>query len=84
MILQMNPPTAARALMNDLTRPLKHQLPYIKKVHGGAWVRLSLANITSESQHNTNILFCFVFFFFLGSEERGLAKTCKRLRDTMM
>ncbi|KAI9284927.1 Alpha/Beta hydrolase protein [Umbelopsis sp. AD052] len=37
MILQMNPPTAARALMNDLTRPLKHQLPYIKKVHGGAW-----------------------------------------------
>ncbi|GAB5589623.1 hypothetical protein Unana1_04523 [Umbelopsis nana] len=37
MILQMNPPSAARALMNDLTKPLKHELPYIKKVHGGAW-----------------------------------------------
>jgi hypothetical protein len=37
-ILQMNPPSAARALMNDLTKPLKHELRYIKKVHGGSWV----------------------------------------------
>ncbi|CAM0140162.1 hypothetical protein VKS41_005815 [Umbelopsis sp. WA50703] len=36
-ILQMNPPSAARALMNDLTKPLKHELRYIKKVHGGSW-----------------------------------------------
>ncbi|KAJ2961791.1 hypothetical protein NQZ79_g2997 [Umbelopsis isabellina] len=36
-ILQMNPPSAARALMNDLSRPLKHELRYIKKVHGGSW-----------------------------------------------
>ncbi|KAG2175006.1 hypothetical protein INT43_006068, partial [Umbelopsis isabellina] len=36
-ILQMNPPSAARALMNDLTKPLKHELRYIKKVHAGSW-----------------------------------------------
>lgn len=59
MILQMNPPSAARALMNDLTRPLKHQLPYIKKVHGGAWVGLSLANVLSEFKHKTKTCLCY-------------------------
>jgi hypothetical protein len=67
----MNPPSAARALMNDLTKPLKHELPYIKKVHGGAWVR----TIADERLRGISTK-CVIFLLLYFSAEHGLAKIC--------
>lgn len=73
----MNPPSAARALMNDLTKPLKHELPYIKKVHGGAWVR----TIADERLRgiSTNVFFSFFFILARSMDWRKYAQ-CGYLR----